>query len=348
MYAIFLPVESQFNSAPCADEKTLVIFPGALGDFICFLPALHVLARRGAVDVLARSEYADLLPTGIHVGTIERREIGRLFVPSERLREVEDFFRPYDCVYSWTGSGDAAFNKNFARAAGARGRLFPFRPAVSAQHIADYYLACVGAPPNAVLPEVAIKPEALEWGRAWLRAQGLEIKRILAVAPGSGAPDKNWPRQFFREVMQGWERSCNGQVVVVLGPADDGDRSFWAECAPVARGLTLARLGALLSLSDIYLGNDSGVTHLAAAAGAETIALFGPSDSAEWAPRGPRVRVVSLGVDCSPCDRATMKSCPHRKCLNTLYPQEIMRVLDAVISQKSDGFSLLDKGVGSH
>ena len=71
MYAIFLPVESQFNSAPGADEKTLVIFPGALGDFICFLPALHVLARRGAVDVLARSEYADLLP-GPRQASLER------------------------------------------------------------------------------------------------------------------------------------------------------------------------------------------------------------------------------------------------------------------------------------
>ena len=346
MYAIFQPVESQCNSAR-GREKTLVLFPGALGDFVCFLPALHELARGRAVDLLARSEYGDLLPPHIHAGTIERREIGRLFVAGADLRETAELFRPYAAVYSWTGSGDAVFRTNFAAAAGVKGKLFPFRPALSRSHIADYYLACVGAAAGG-RPAVALKADALAWARAWLRAEGLDTKRILTVAPGSGATEKNWPREYFRAVIDWWRRSCCGEALVVLGPAEDADASAWTPVAAVARNQSLARLAALLSLSEVYLGNDSGVTHLAAAAGAETLALFGPTDAAEWAPRGPRVSLVSRGVECSPCARPMMKTCPHRKCLNTLYPHKITPVLAALMGRNSGGFALLDKGVGSH
>ncbi|HTM08829.1 MAG TPA: hypothetical protein VL754_10600, partial [Verrucomicrobiae bacterium] len=165
-------MESQFDSAREAAGRSLVIFPGALGDFICFLPALDALARRGAVDVLARSEYADLVSPPIRIASIERREIAQLFVREADLREVEEFLRPYDRVYSWSGGGDAAFKRNFARAAGARGRLFPFRPAALTEHISDYYLGCIGAPAEAPTPEVAVKPEALARARAWLGING--------------------------------------------------------------------------------------------------------------------------------------------------------------------------------
>ena len=319
-------MESQLNSAP-GGAKALAIFPGALGDFVCFLPALYEVARGRGVDLCARSEYGDLLPDGMRAGTIERREIGRLFAAGGDLRGTEAFFAQFEIVYSWSGSADAVFGASFARAAGSKGRLFPFRPAAPRIHIADYYLACVGAPPGGN-PMVAIKPGALEWARAWLRTRGLEGKRLLVVAPGSGAKEKNWPREYFCEIIEWWTRSPTGKVSVVLGPAEEDDYSFWAEHAAVARGLSLGELAALLSLADVYLGNDSGVTHLAAAVGAKTVALFGPTSPAEWAPRARDAKVISLGVECSPCDSPAMKSCPHRKCLTTLKPRDIIAVLE--------------------
>ena len=307
--------------------RALAIFPGALGDFVCFLPALHALARGRRVDLCARTEYGELLPDGMRAGTIERREIARMFVAGADLRESEAFFAPFEIVYSWSGSGDPVFRANFARAAGSKARLFPFRPAAARTHIADYYLACVGAPPGAQ-PALGLKPHAVAWARAWLRANGLEDGRLLIVAPGSGAKEKNWPREYFREVIEWWTRSPTGKVSVVLGPAEEDDYSFWAGHAPVARGLSLGRLAALLSLANVYLGNDSGVTHLAAAVGAKTVALFGPTAPAEWAPRGRDIEVLSLAVECSPCERAAMKSCPHRKCLTTLKPRDVIAALE--------------------
>jgi ADP-heptose:LPS heptosyltransferase len=366
LYAIVPQVESQLNSRCSGAAPTLAIFPGALGDFVCFLPALDELARGREVDLLARSEYGGLLPPPIHALSIERRELARLFVAGADVDEAEEFFRRYDAIYSWHGSADAAFRENFARAAGAKGRLFPFRPAASRGHITDYYLASVGATPGA-LPKIAPRPAAVEWARAWLGAHGLDVKGnngasvngsnfrvkrnnpILVVAPGSGAKEKNWPRECFCAVLEEWQRSPGGKVAVVLGPAEsDEEASFWAEHGAVARGLKLDELAALLSLADLYLGNDSGVTHLAAAVGAATLALFGPTDAAQWAPRGDNAHVVRLGVECSPCEHSTMKICLHRKCLTTLAPRDILSICNDILTQEPRRFPNLDKGVGRH
>jgi ADP-heptose:LPS heptosyltransferase len=77
-------------------------------------------------------------------------------------------------------------------------------------------------------------------------------------------------------------------------------------------------LGALLSQAGLYVGNDSGVTHLAAAAGAPTLALFGPTDPATWAPVGPRVEVARSpdarmsGLDSALVDAAAERLLQHQ------------------------------------
>jgi heptosyltransferase-2 len=113
--------------------------------------------------------------------------------------------------------------------------------------------------------------------------------RFLAVHPGSGSPAKNWPASRFAEAVRalspgrGW--------LLVSGPADaDAAGALAGEPGGVhARELPPRLLGALLSRAGLFLGNDSGVTHLAAAFGAPTLALFGPTDPAQWAPAGATV-----------------------------------------------------------
>src|SRR5919206_3944756 len=71
-------------------ERIIAIFPGALGDFVCFLPALQHLARRGSVELFARSVFSELVPNGVLLRSLESYEITRLFVEGadvdERLR----------------------------------------------------------------------------------------------------------------------------------------------------------------------------------------------------------------------------------------------------------------------
>jgi hypothetical protein len=114
---------------------------------------------------------------------------------------------------------------------------------------------------------------------------------FLALHPGSGSPAKNWPFDRFAETAR--RLSPGRPWLLVLGPAEDDVTT--PPGARVARGLPLRTLGAVLARAGLFLGNDSGVTHLAAACGTRTLALFGPTDPAQWAPVGPAVRTLRPG-----------------------------------------------------
>jgi heptosyltransferase III len=134
-------------------------------------------------------------------------------------------------------------------------------------------------------------PSAAE-ARATEALRGRLGHRFLAIHPGSGSARKNWPAERFAQVA---EATAAGRPwLLVEGPADASGVRLLAGLngATRAKDLPLRVLGALLSQAGVYVGNDSGVSHLAAAWGAPTVALFGPTDSAVWSPVGAKVRVV--------------------------------------------------------
>jgi heptosyltransferase-2 len=116
--------------------------------------------------------------------------------------------------------------------------------------------------------------------------------RFLALHPGSGSRAKNWPAERWAALAE--RLSSDRPWLLVEGPADAEAAAPLARLphAVVARGLPLRVLGAVLARCGLFVGNDSGVSHLAAAFGAPTLALFGPTDPAQWAPVGPRVAVL--------------------------------------------------------
>jgi len=103
------------------------------------------------------------------------------------------------------------------------------------------------------------------------------------IHPFSGSPKKNWPLDRYRDLAR--RLSARMPVEWCAGPEEplEGARRFDS----------LYELACWLAGAGLYVGNDSGITHLAAAVGTPVVALFGPSDPGVWAPRGERVRVVS-------------------------------------------------------
>ena len=114
--------------------------------------------------------------------------------------------------------------------------------------------------------------------------------RTAALHPGSGSSRKNWPLARFRGLGERLEaEGCD--IAWIAGPAEEGlslpSGSFlW-------RGAPLDELASALAESRLYVGNDSGITHLAASVGCPTVALFGATDPAVWAPRGLQVRIIT-------------------------------------------------------
>jgi ADP-heptose:LPS heptosyltransferase len=326
------------------DQRALVLFPGALGDFVCFLPALRRLAEATSVDLFARSGFADLAPESVRVSPLERYEINRLFVcgagAEERLRA---FISRYAAVYSWMGSGQRQFVRQLQDLCQGQAQIFPFQPELPGRHQSEYYLTCIHCSDSPV-PQISLKPQAVARSAAYWAQHSLEGFPVLVVAPGSGAREKNWPLPSFAAVIGWWRDQIGGKTVVVLGPAEEergGLEPILLPGCTVARGLTLAELAAILARSDLYLGNDSGVTHMAAALGIPTVALFGPSDAQKWRPQGKRVRILKHEIECAPCSVAAMKSCGHRSCLGALKPAEVIGQLRALLEQRR-----LDKGGG--
>ncbi len=161
----------------------------------------------------------------------------------------------------------------------------------------------------------------------------------LAVAPGSGHPLKNWPLAHYYEVSRalGWEYGL--KVLWLAGPAE-------AAMLPYLEGLAraqgqvllanhpLARVARVLSHCQLYLGNDSGLTHLAAAVGQpEVFALFGPTDSRVWAPLGPRVRTLRAPCPQAPCAVGRTIDCPETHCLEALSPKTVMTAVASVLKK---------------
>lgn len=301
------------------------------------------------MDLFARAEYGEILPAAVGTRSLECREISRLFTPeAKRDEQLKGFFAAYAGVYSWMGSGQREFVDNLSLLARGKLQIFPFRSAGSRRHMTDYYLSCLGENPS---PEtsapITLTEDVRRWSLAYWQKRGLPAAKVLALAPGSGAREKNWPAEFFAAVAKWWERNLGGRVLIMLGPveAERSEPEHFGNCGGVVQNEGLGRVAALLSRCDLYLGNDSGMTHLAAALGVNTVALFGPTDPAQWAPRGRRVTVISQNVDCSPCTDRIMKSCWHRRCLSGLSPERVVAKLDALLQYAGmHRDRILDKG----
>ena len=179
-----------------------------------------------------------------------------------------------------------------------------FPPPGVRRHLCDHLLgtlAPLGLPAVAPIPRLTVPDADRAFARDFWRANAIDAidgATVVALHVGSGSPRKNWPAERFAAVADRLaERGI--RVLLVSGPADEAQADAFLRSTRnrvlVAESPRLGELAALLARADAYLGNDSGVSHLAAAVGTPTVAIFGPTDPALWAPRGPRVIVLWRG-----------------------------------------------------
>jgi ADP-heptose:LPS heptosyltransferase len=319
------------NDSALVRDRICAIFPGALGDFVCFLPALRILARDVDVDLFARGEFATLVPRGVAARSLERPEVRNLFVEDEvALESLQGFFGAYSAVYSWLGSQQKEFVRRLQRVAPGKARIFPFAPTHARLHQTDYYLGCLNLSSLAgAQPVIELNRHEAAWCDEFFSLHDLHRRPILAMAAGSGAREKNWPEEFFLAVAEWWRDRIGGAVVLLVGPVEEergGIERLDRQCV-VARGLNLSQIAALIARSHVYLGNDSGISHIAAATGVRSVVLFGPSAAEQWAPRGQKVEILSRNIECSPCSERLMKNCWHRSCLTAFESKEVISFL---------------------
>jgi ADP-heptose:LPS heptosyltransferase len=283
----------------------LVLFPGALGDFICLLPALAALRHDARLTVAAKPSLLELLPPDIDRFSIERREVADLFSDRAPHRETQALFSGFDRVLSWTGYGHKGFADRLRAVSGAEVAVHPFRGMREREHAAAYYARCSGVAVGKW--SLSLPPAADDWATAWLHHVD-DLANTLVIHPGSGSVVKNWTG--FPELAERWRR--HGPVIWIVGPADE--RVPIPSGAQVVRNEPLLRVAALLRHAARYVGNDSGISHLAGLAGARGLALFGSSDPIAWAPLG--LHLLQGGTAGDACGN---RFCTHRLSVDLTY-----------------------------
>jgi heptosyltransferase-3 len=250
----------------------LVLRPGALGDTLLAVPALRALRRRFAPLTLAA-----------HAGA------ARLLAA---VGEIDHALAFDDPSLGWLFSGDGAPDEaivawmNRDSAPGLRDALVvaPSRPAGEDVHCARYLLdTLAGAGVDSALDA---RP---------LRVSRLASDDVL-IHPGSGSAAKNWPAARFATVIA----SLGGPVRMIVGEADQQAAHDVETClgraVPRLEHLRLEDLAARLAGCRAYLGNDSGVSHLAGLCGARSVVLFGPTSPSVWRPLGPEVHIAPFDI----------------------------------------------------
>ena len=154
---------------------------------------------------------------------------------------------------------------------------------------------------------------------AYLNEYGIARNRPIAIVhPGSGSRHKCVGPEILWPVLEGLE-AREWEVLLLQGPADGEmvQRLLSQISRPpmVLRGMSLRVLAGILAQTDLFLGHDSGVTHLASLLGTPTVGLFGPTDPARWAPRGNSVTIVR-GKPCGCASWHVVKGCVEKPCLD--------------------------------
>ena len=270
------------------------------------LKALRVAHPKAGIEILGYSHIAAIADKRFYaeaVRSIEYAALSRFFARKAELpSELCDYFAGFDLILSYLYDPDGIFEENLRRC-GAENILRGPSKVVSGMSAAEQLaqpLQSLGITVTDLAPKIF--PSAEDWEFASQFLENCEVP-ILAVHPGSGSEKKNWQIQNWIELVRAvLNRAATSRrrfrtVLIVSGEADEKARqrlrtSFDNEShVRLVHQFPLPQLSALLAQST-FIGHDSGISHLAAAAGARSIILFGPSDPNVWAPQNKDVTVL--------------------------------------------------------
>ena len=284
--------------------RILVIRGGAIGDFILTLPAIRLLRENfphARIEILGYQHIVSLAEGRYYAAATRSIEYGAMagfFIPhSELAPDLVEYFASFHQIVSYLFDPDGHFEANLRRA-GAKNILRAFAKIDDSDHAARQLarpLQSLALYIEDSAATIHLTPEDHAFATRFLAE--CDDRPLIAIHPGSGSPRKNWPLEKWSELGLALLGS-SPQTLLIGGEADE--ERVAALCAAwndspilVARHLPLPQLAALLARARLFIGHDSGISHLAAAVGAPCLLLFGPTDPAVWAPANPQVRVLA-------------------------------------------------------
>jgi hypothetical protein len=261
--------------------RVALIFPGALGDFLLAAPAFAALERDGAQVELSVTRVLAPLARAMFAGPFgppaDSVAMSSLFAgtPAEAIRQ---WLAGVDVVHAWCGAQTA-----LAVAVGGLGvgefQAHAVERGPGRLHASEGYARALGVQGPLSMPTVALP---VPHDALWTRPPAVR----LVVHPGAGSSAKRWSFAGFAAVADGWV-ARGGEVIVLLGPAETDIAPEWRRSQHrTTADLSLLEVVALLASASSYVGNDSGVSHLAGALRLSGVVLFSPTPAERWRPLG--------------------------------------------------------------
>jgi heptosyltransferase-2 len=298
-------------------NRILVIRGGAIGDFVLTLPALKALRdahSHAQIEILGYEHIAVLAKNRFYaqaVHSIEYGPLARFFASNSELPgELAEYFASFDLIVSYLYDPDQIFETNLRRCGAQNLICGPARIVENAGHAARQLARPIeelGINVVDLAGRIFPSKEDRKFANEFLASMP---EPIVAIHPGSGSHEKNWALENWIDLFSRGSHFLNLEhLVVILGEADEAqtkqlEREWNNRGVCFARSLQLPRLAAVLERS-IFVGHDSGISHVAAAGGAQCILLFGPTNPEVWAPKNKNARVLrapnaelsNLGID---------------------------------------------------
>jgi len=302
-------------------QRAVILQPGALGDCLLTLPLVRVLKETlglSGADIIGHTEYTGIFPGRSCVDgvrSMDSTQLHRLFVEPAKFDLVDwdpliSVFAAYSWIVTFLGEPGSNFEQNLIFTAHCSHSaevitLSMIPPEGSKHHIAEFYVQQFAGQSG-----LSIDQAAIPMNRPLLRVTeadrdcGVELldqmeidlaRKLVVIHPGSGGRRKCWYLENFVAIAKSL-RARDLEVLFLLGPAEVErlhpiEEAHMHGVARCVSHLSLTQVVGLLSCADAFLGNDSGVTHLAAGIGVRTFAVFGPTDPTIYRPIGPAVTV---------------------------------------------------------
>jgi len=327
-------------------HSILVIHQGALGDFILALPALEAIRKAfpGARSVImGYPRILELAQDRFYaedILSVDQKGMASFFIREGNLDfTLSQFFETFDLIVVFGKDGEGTVIGNLRRV--CPGRVLPIHslPGWDEKvHLTDHLLrqfGQYGLLASGSNPRLHLKESDREWAGNFWESKGVSPEgrsKVVILHPGSGSKRKVWPLDRFLALTRTLQDRLGSKMLIVLGPAEGPDvrKAFEGvgPSAPVlANGLTLLQLASVMEGCRFFIGNDSGISHLAAALRLPTLAIFGPTDQRVWSPRGEKTLVVYKGIHCSPCPQERFFQCKDSACLKAIEVAEVLEGL---------------------
>ncbi len=318
-------------------KKALIIQPGALGDTILTLPLVELLRHQLGIeyiDIMGHMDYISVFHNATNFTSnnhnslfnrllsIDQAPISPLFSNHQQFdlpenHQLIDLLRPYEIIISFLDDPEHNFERNLIYTCSLTHAAEVITININPPdnwpgHVTEYFIQQINnqltgmqlTTDTGLINRIKILPPLHHLHRAneILKSKQLNPnKPIITIHPGSGGKHKCYPIKQFRQLILQCRKHF-GQVVVIIGPAE---KDRWAadilnkltENATLLADLPIEHIAAIIATSKGYIGNDSGISHLAGTLGTPAVAIFGPTNPKHYKPMGNKVSTVPSNND---------------------------------------------------